>query len=122
MSTPAIPGRLSASDPDLTERQRRVFARLVALYRHEARPVSSERLGRAPDVRQSGTRLRQVLAELEGMGLLVRAHSAAARVPSAAGWEYFVRVVLEPAALPAEVEDAIGERLAQSRHLSLIHI
>ncbi len=116
MSTPAIPGRLRSSDPDLTERQRRVFARLVALYRHDARPVSSERLGRAADVRQSGTRLRGLLAELEGMGLLERAHAAAGRVPSAAGWEYFVRVVLEPAALPAEVEDAIGERLSQSRH------
>lgn len=116
MSSPAIPGRLTASDPDLTERQRRVFARLVALYRHDARPISSERLGRAADVRQSGTRLRGLLAELEGLGLLERAHAAAGRVPSAAGWEYFVRVVLEPAAVSAEVDDAISERLAQSRH------
>ncbi len=116
MSTPTLPGSVSASDPDLTERQRRVFARLVSLYRHDARPVSSERLGRAADVRQSGTRLRGMLAELERLGLLERAHAAAGRVPSAAGWEYFVRVVLEPAALPAEVEDAIAERLAQSRH------
>jgi len=29
MSSPAIPGRLAASDPELTEAQRRVFARLV---------------------------------------------------------------------------------------------
>ncbi len=116
MSSPTLPGSVSASDPDLSERQRRVFARLVSLYRHDARPVSSERLGRAADVRQSGTRLRGMLAELEGLGLLERAHAAAGRVPSAAGWEYFVRVVLEPAVIPAEVEDAIAERLAQSRH------
>src|SRR5436190_73987 len=47
MSTPAIPGRLTASDPQLSERQRHVLARLVALHRRDARPVSSERLGRA---------------------------------------------------------------------------
>jgi heat-inducible transcriptional repressor len=116
MSSPAIPGRLSAADPDLTDRQRRVFARLVALHARDARPVSSERLARAGDVRQSGASLRGTLSELEGLGLLERAHAAAGRVPSAQGWEFFVRAVLEPAALPAEVEDAVAERLSQSRH------
>jgi len=116
MSRPAIPGRLTASDPDLTERQRRVFARLVALHSVDARPVSSDRIGRAPDVRQSGATLRGTLADLEGMGLLERAHAAAGRVPTAAGWEYFIRALIEPAPLPAEIEDAIGERLAESRH------
>ena len=57
MSSSVIPGRLSAADPDLTDRQRRVFARLVALHRRDARPVSSERLARAADVRQSGARM-----------------------------------------------------------------
>ena len=116
MSTPAIPGRLIAADPDLTDRQRRVFARLVALHGRDARPVSSDRLARAGDVRQSGASLRGTLAELEELGLLVRPRAGAGRVPSAAGWEYFVRVVVEPAALPAEVLDAIAERLEQSRH------
>jgi len=116
MSTPAIPGRLIASDPQLTDRQRRVFARLVALHRREARPVSSERLGRMPELRQSGASLRGTLAELEELGLLERPRAGAGRVPSTTGWEYFVRVVLEPAALPAEIEDAVAERLSQSRH------
>ena len=116
MSSSVIPGRLSAADPDLTDRQRRVFARLVALHRRDARPVSSERLARAADVRQSGASLRGTLAELEAMGLLERAHAAAGRVPSAAGWAYFVRAVIQPANLSAEIEDAIAERLSQSRH------
>lgn len=116
MSSAVIPGRLSAADPDLTERQQRVFARLVALHRRDARPVSSERLARANDVRQSGASVRATLAELEAMGLLERAHAAAGRVPSAAGWAYFVRAVLTPTTLPAEIEDAVAERLSQSRH------
>lgn len=116
MTQPAIPGRLSASDPRLSDRQRRVFARLVAMHRAEARPVASDRLARATDVRQSGASLRGTLAELEDLGLLERTHAAAGRVPSAAGWEFYVRVLLEPAALPAEVEDAVAERLSQSRH------
>jgi heat-inducible transcriptional repressor len=114
MSSPAIPGRLTDSDPVLTDRQRRVFARLVQLFLHNARPVSSERLGRTAD--GSATRLRGALTELEGLGLLERAHAASGRAPSAAGWEYYVRVVLQPAVLPAAVEDVVEKRLAQSRH------
>jgi len=116
MSSPAIPGRLNAADPDLSERQRRVFARLVALHRREARPVSSERLGRAQELRRSGASLRGTLAELEELGLLERPRAGAGRVPSAAGWEYFVRVVVEPAAIPAEIEDVVAEQLSRSRH------
>jgi len=115
MSTPAIPGRLTASDPQLSERQRHVFGRLVALHRRDARPVSSERLGRAQELRRSGASLRGTLAELEELRLLERP-TGGGRVPSTAGWEYFVRVMLEPAALPAEIEDAVAERLSQSRH------
>jgi len=116
MSTPAIPGRLTPSDPQLSERQRHVFARLVALHRRDARPVSGERLGRAPELRRSGASLRGTLAELEELRLLERPRAGGGRVPSTSGWEYFVRVMLEPAALPAEVEDAVAERLSQSRH------
>ena len=115
MSTPAIPGRLTASDPQLSERQRHVFGRLVALHRRDARPVSSERLGRAQELRRSGASLRGTLAELEELRLLERP-TGGGRVPTTAGWEYFVRVMLEPAALPAEIEDAVAERLSQSRH------
>jgi heat-inducible transcriptional repressor len=116
MSTPAIPGRLTPSDPQLSERQRHVFARLVALHRRDARPVSSDRLGRAAELRRSGASLRGTLAELEELRLLERPRAGGGRVPSPSGWEYFVRAVLEPAAIPAEVEDAVAERLRQSRH------
>lgn len=72
MSTTVMPGRLAASDPDLSERQRRVFARLVALHRLDARPVSTERLARTGGVRQAGAGLRGTLGDLEALGLLER--------------------------------------------------
>ncbi|MEY4069983.1 MAG: hypothetical protein RL721_597 [Candidatus Eisenbacteria bacterium] len=116
MTLPSLPGRPGASDPDLSDRQRAVFARLVALHGRDARPVSSDRLSRTGGLRQSGASLRSTLAELEGMGLLERSHAAGGRVPTAVGWSYFVRAVVEPAPLPAEVEDLVLERLSQSRH------
>ena len=115
MIDPSIPGRLTAADPDLSERQRRVFARLVALHRRDARPVSAERLARTGGLRQ-GASLRGTLGELEGLGLLERSHASAGRVPTAAGWAFFVRALVEPVALPSAVEDAVAERLSESRH------
>lgn len=114
MSRPAVPGRLSAGDPELTGRQRAVFASLVEVHGREARPVGSERIAHDAGVRLSGASVRAALAELEGMGLLERAHSSSGRVPSARGWEFFVRALLEPAVLPAGLEHEIDERLSQS--------
>src|SRR5213075_2037981 len=67
--------------------------------------------GRAAELRRSGASLRGTLAELEELRLLERPRAGGGRVPSTSGWEYFVRAVLEPAAIPAEVEDAVAERL-----------
>ena len=84
MSHPAFSGGTSREDPELTERQRRIFLALVEMHRRTARPVSSETLLRETGVGGSAAGIRGALAELEGMGLLRRDHPAAARVPSAA--------------------------------------
>jgi len=94
MSEPAIPGRLSRGDPDLTERQRRVFDALVRLHGRTARPVSSETLAGEGGIRLSPASIRGALAELESLGLLERPHASAGRVPTARGFELYVRVLL----------------------------
>jgi heat-inducible transcriptional repressor len=114
MSHLAFPGRLSQDDPDLTERQLQVFLAVVHRYDHTARPVSSEALVASSAVRGSAPTVRAVLAELEAAGLLTRTHAASGRVPTAAGYAYFVRQALTPAPLPAELLREIDDRLARS--------
>src|SRR5712692_8195220 len=101
MSEPSVPGRVSREDPDLTDRQRDVFAALVLLHGRTARPVGSEALARASGIPLSPASIRAALAELEEMGLLERPHASSGRVPTARGWELFVRTLLTPAGLPA---------------------
>lgn len=101
MSEPSLPGRLSREDPDLTERQRGVFSALVQLHGRTARPVSSESLAYEAGIPLSPASIRGALAELEVLGLLERPHPSSGRVPSARGWEHYVRVMLTPARLPA---------------------
>jgi heat-inducible transcriptional repressor len=116
MSLPAFPGALSDRDPDLTSRQREVFGALVNLHGRTAQPVGSESIGRRSRVSGSSASIRTTLADLESMGLVLRAHASAGRVPSAAGYAFYVRRELTPAALPDEVVREVDERLRRASH------
>ena len=65
MSEPSFPGRLNAADPVLSERQRRVFASLLAIHSETARPVGSEVLAGEGGIPLSPASIRAALAELE---------------------------------------------------------
>jgi heat-inducible transcriptional repressor len=114
MSRPSFPGGLSERDPDLTTRQREVFAALVSVHEQTAQPVSSEAVGRHSRLRWSAASVRGTLAELEGLGLLARAHASAGAVPSAAGYAFFVRRELMPAQLPDDLKREVDERLRRA--------
>src|SRR5213594_551121 len=114
MSEPAFPGRLSREDPDLSERQRQVFQALVTLHGRSARPVGSETLAQQPVLTISPASIRTALAELQGMGLLESHHSSGGRLPSAKGYEFFVRVLLSPAVLPPSVVEEVVRSLERS--------
>src|SRR6185295_10953782 len=114
MSNPAFPGAVLRRDPDLTGRQRDVFIALVNLHADSARPVGSDSLAQRAGIPLSPASIRHALAELEGMGLVARAHASAGRVPSGTGYDYLVRHLLTPAALPAELLAQVDETLRRS--------
>jgi heat-inducible transcriptional repressor len=114
MSPPALPGAVLRDDPDLTERQRALFAALVALHRRDARPIGSERLHALSAVPLSAAGMRTELAALEERGLLERTHASAGRVPSARGWEFWVCRLMEPAPLTPDLAARIRAALADS--------
>jgi heat-inducible transcriptional repressor len=113
MTTLALPGQMSREDPDLNGRLREVFLALVELHDATARPVGSESIARA-GVGLSPASIRHALAELESLGLLERAPASSARVPSAHGYEFFVRTLLRPAHLPEAALDRIRGSLHRS--------
>jgi heat-inducible transcriptional repressor len=115
MSQPAFPGGLSHSDPDLSDRQREVFRALLGVHARTAQPVGSEALSAAAGA-GSPASVRVVLAELEELGLLERAHCSSGRVPTARGWAFHVRAQLVPVALPPAVLREVDQVLSRSTH------
>src|ERR1700735_5386915 len=72
----------------LTDRQELVLRRLVEEYLDAGSPVGSKALSAAFEWGPST--IRHELANLEDLGLLAHPHTSAGRVPTEAGYRYFV--------------------------------
>lgn len=72
----------------LTERQELVLRNLVQEYLDGGAPVGSKAL--AAEVRWGPSTIRHELANLEELGLLAHPHTSAGRIPTEAGYRYFV--------------------------------
>jgi heat-inducible transcriptional repressor len=79
----------------LTDRQELVLRRLVEDYLADGAPVGSKALSSA--LEWGPSTIRHELANLEELGLLAHPHTSAGRVPTEAGYRYFVdRLLAEP--------------------------
>src|ERR1700727_2901302 len=72
----------------LTERQELVLRRVVEEYLDGGAPVGSKVL--AAEVEWGPSTIRHELASLEELGLLAHPHTSAGRIPTEAGYRYFV--------------------------------
>ena len=72
----------------LTDRQELVLRRVVEVYLDGGLPVPSKSL--AAEVEWGPSTIRHELANLEELGLLAHPHTSAGRVPTEAGYRYFV--------------------------------
>ncbi|MGE4501139.1 MAG: heat-inducible transcriptional repressor HrcA [Hydrogenovibrio sp.] len=79
---------------NLNERSQLLFKHLMALYLNEGRPVGSSVLAKMPDVSVSSATIRNVMADLERMGLIHSPHTSAGRVPTEHGFRVFVDSIL----------------------------
>ena len=107
----------SASDlsaAGLAERPREIFRQLVEAYLGTGEPVGSRTLSHRLPIALSPASIRNVMADLEKMGLLYAPHTSAGRVPTERGLRLFVDGMLEVGDLSREERTAIEERIAAS--------
>jgi heat-inducible transcriptional repressor len=110
---PLPEARPQAAGPELTKRAREVLRALVQDYIHTGEPVASQPLLERHALECSPATIRNVMADLEALGLLSKPHASAGRIPTAAGYRLYVDTLLKvrPPA-PAErerIEKIAGE-------------
>jgi heat-inducible transcriptional repressor len=97
---------------ELSERAREIFRRLVETYIATGHPVGSRTLSRAPGINLSPASVRNVMADLEELGLIYAPHTSAGRLPTQRGLRFFVDAVMEEAVLPPDEQARIDAMLA----------
>ncbi len=78
----------------LDERAKTLLKTLVERYIADGQPVGSRTLSRASGLELSPATIRNVMADLEELGLIASPHTSAGRVPTARGYRLFVDTML----------------------------
>ena len=78
----------------LDDRARLLLKALVERYIAEGQPVGSRTLSKASGMDLSPATIRNVMSDLEELGLIVSPHTSAGRIPTARGYRLFVDTML----------------------------
>ena len=92
---------------DMNDRTREVFRRVVEGYLTSGEPVGSRTLTRSLTEKLSAATVRNVMQDLEYLGLLDSPHISAGRVPTQAGLRMFVDSLLEIGTVAPEDQERI---------------
>jgi len=96
----------------LSERPREVFRHLVEAFLTSGEPVGSRTLSQRLPTQLSPASIRNVMADLEAMGLLYAPHTSAGRVPTEKGLRLFVDGLLEIGQLAPDERVQIEARIS----------
>jgi heat-inducible transcriptional repressor len=98
----------------LGDRPREVFRHLVEAFLSSGEPVGSRTLSQRLPLSLSPASIRNVMADLETMGLLYAPHTSAGRAPTEKGLRLFVDGLLEVGELAPDERIAIEARMTGS--------
>jgi len=97
--------------PSLSSRQEDILSCIVQAYSDRPEPVGSRHLVENFHLNISSATVRNEMAQLEDMGYIAAPHRSAGRVPTAAGFRYFVRRLLQTRSLTRGEQSHISERV-----------
>jgi heat-inducible transcriptional repressor len=95
----------------LDDRSKMLLKALVERYIADGQPVGSRTLSKASGLELSPATIRNVMADLEELGLIASPHTSAGRVPTARGYRVFVDTMLtaRPLDLTQAGSDVAGQ-------------
>ena len=109
MKSPKSPSKdVTAS---LDERSREVFRRIVETYLESGDPLGSRNLSRLLPMSLSPASVRNVMADLEDLGLIYSPHISAGRLPTQQGLRFFVDAFMQVGDLSDEERGSIERQM-----------
>ena len=102
-------------EPVIDERAQHLLKVLVKRYIREGQPVGSRTLSRDSGLDLSPATIRNVMADLEDLGLVRSPHTSAGRVPTVSGFRFFVDSLLRAEPIEAGAADRLRQQLQPDR-------
>lgn len=102
---------MAKDEHQLTARSLEIFRELVDAYIETGEAVGSRLLSKRSQFPLSSATVRNIMADLEDVGLLYAEHTSAGRIPTEAGLKFFVKGLLESSDLKKLKDESISQML-----------
>jgi heat-inducible transcriptional repressor len=107
-------GATQVSLAQLNERSREIFRGIIESYLATGEPVGSRNLARIISMPLSPASVRNVMSDLERLGLIYAPHISAGRLPTELGLRFFVDALMEVGDLTQEDRRSIESQVVAS--------
>ena len=91
----------------MNDREREVFRIIVSHYLNNGESVGSRTLEKKYNMGVSSATIRNVMSDLETMGLITKTHTSSGRIPTIEGYRKYIEEVVPSSDLEDEVKDRI---------------
>ncbi|MBQ7835766.1 MAG: heat-inducible transcription repressor HrcA [Clostridia bacterium] len=102
---------MKLTDGSLSERKKLILRAIVDAHVENGEPVGSKYLTQNGLITCSSATIRNEMAELEAMGYLEQPHTSAGRVPSEAGYRFYVDSLVEKYRITSNEVETLREAL-----------
>ena len=99
----------------LSERAKQVLSAVVQMYITTGEPVGSRAVWKQYKFSISPATIRNIMADLEEMGLFYQPHTSAGRVPTELGWRIYIDTLLEKRPLSKRFKRQIRQSLKEDK-------
>src|SRR5690349_14728988 len=100
---------------EINHRSKKILHAVVSEYLQTGEAVGSRTITRRHGIDLSPATVRNVMADLEEMGLLTQPHTSAGRVPTGTGLRFFIDSLLKVRSLSPKEKDEIRERFGSQK-------
>lgn len=98
---------------ELTDREKLILREVIAQYILTATPIGSRTLSKRLQGRFSPATIRNVMADLEEIGLLYQPHTSAGRIPTELGYRLFVDSLMKHVNLTARERELLDREIGK---------
>ena len=89
---------------EMDERKIKILKAVIRNYLETGEPVGSRTISKYTDLNLSSATIRNEMADLEEMGYIIQPHTSAGRIPSDAGYRFYVDNMMQ------EQQDKLDKR------------